>query len=67
MRKCTLTKLYDALLDGGALDEKARRATEAVAAYEGKFADVKADLLVIKWMVGLVLAAVVVSAVLLLG
>ena len=33
-----LTEIYDALLDAGASEEKARKAAEAVAAYDNRLA-----------------------------
>lgn len=52
-----LGALHDALLDPGNA-EKAKRAAEELAGYERQFADVRADLLLLKWMVGTVLALV---------
>ena len=40
-----LSEVYDALRDAqGVSDEKARRAAEAVAAYETRFADIRGDI-----------------------
>ena len=54
-----LSSLYDALLDAGAQEEKARKAAEEGAAYEQRFAalDVRlatmaGELAWLKWMVG---------------
>jgi hypothetical protein len=47
-----LGALHDALLNAGATDDLARKAAEEVAAYERQLAEVRTDLLVIKWMVG---------------
>jgi hypothetical protein len=44
--------LYDAVKDAGANDDKARKAAEEVAAYEGRIARNDADLTLLKWMVG---------------
>lgn len=52
-----LGALHDALLDPGNA-EKAQRAAEELAGYERQFADVRADLLVLKAMVAAVLALV---------
>jgi len=46
------SELYDALLEAGASEEKARKAAEAVAAYENRFATVERKLDVLTWMVG---------------
>ena len=39
-----LTEIYDALKDAGASEEKSRNAAVAVAAYDARFGEVKADL-----------------------
>ena len=40
-----LSEVYDALRDAeGVSDEKARRAAEAIAAYETRFADIRGDI-----------------------
>ena len=41
----------------GAPEEKARAAAEELAAYESRFAKIETDLAVLKWMVGVKLAA----------
>ena len=38
------SELYDALLEAGASEEKARKSAEAVAAYETRFARIESDL-----------------------
>jgi hypothetical protein len=52
-------ELYDALLEAGASEEKARKAAEAVAAYDNRFAaldtrlaTIGGELAWLKWMVG---------------
>jgi hypothetical protein len=52
-----LSKTYDALIAAGAPDDKARAAAEELAAYESRFAKIETDLAVLKWMVGVNLAA----------
>jgi len=47
-----LSEVYDALKEAGASEEKARKAAEAIAAYENRFAKVESDLNLLKWMVG---------------
>ena len=37
-------------------EDTARRAAEAIAAYENRFGKIEADLNLLKWMVGFVLA-----------
>lgn len=54
-----ISEVYDALLDAGASEEKARKAAEAVAAYDQRFAGIdvklealKGELQWVKWMLG---------------
>jgi hypothetical protein len=47
-----LAKLYTALREAGADDDKAREAAEEVASFESRLANVEASLMVLKWMVG---------------
>ncbi len=51
-----ISELYDALIAAGAPEEKARKAAEAIAGYENRFTKIESDLLVIKWMLGFVVA-----------
>jgi hypothetical protein len=53
-----LVEVYDAFKDAGASEEKARAAASAIANYENRFNKLEADLLVLKWMVGAILAGV---------
>lgn len=52
-----LSKTYEALVAAGAPEDKARAAAEELAAYESRFAKIETDLAVIKWMLGVNLAA----------
>ena len=52
-----LSRTYEALVAAGAPEEKARAAAEELAAYESRFAKIETDLAVLKWMVGVNLAA----------
>jgi hypothetical protein len=52
-----LSKTYDALIAAGAPDDKARAAAEELAGYESRFAKIETNLAVLKWMVGVNLAA----------
>jgi len=52
-----IVELYDALKEAGASEERSRKASEAMAAFENKFAKVDLELAVVKWMVGFNLAA----------
>jgi len=49
-------EVYDALKDAGATEDKARKAAEALAAYENRFNNVESDLNLLKWTVGFNLA-----------
>ena len=49
-------EVYDALKDAGATEDKAKKAAEALAAYENRFNKVESDLNLLKWMVGFNLA-----------
>jgi hypothetical protein len=51
-----LSSLYDALLDAGASEEKARKAAEEAAQYEARFSHPEVDVGLVKWMVGVNLA-----------
>ncbi len=53
------SEVYAALIDAGADDEKAREAAKSVARYDSDIAEIKASLLLLKWMVGFTLAFVV--------
>jgi len=48
-----LSKTYDALIAAGAPDDKARAAAEELS----RFSKIETDLAVLKWMVGVNLAA----------
>jgi hypothetical protein len=52
-----LSKTHDALVPAGAPKEKARAAAEELAVYDTRFAKIETDLAVLKWMVGVNLAA----------
>ena len=56
MMATMIKEVYEALLEAGASQEKSAKAAEAVAAYENRFSKIERDLLIIKWMVGLVIA-----------
>ena len=54
-----ISEVYDALLEAGASEEKARKAAEAVAAYDQRFAALETRLVqldgrvaLVQWMVG---------------
>jgi hypothetical protein len=45
-----ITEIYDAFRDAGISEEKARRAAEAVASYENRFASIESTLRLHTWM-----------------
>lgn len=53
-----ISEVYDALLEAGASQDKARRAAKALANHESRFSRIDADLLLLKWMTGFVFAGV---------
>jgi hypothetical protein len=53
-----LSRTYDALLAAGSPEDKARAAAEELAGYESRFQKIETDLAVIKWMLGVLIAAV---------
>ena len=61
-----IAEVYDALIAAGSPEEKARKAAEAIAAYENRFvtieqrlARIEGDLKLLMWMVGFNLAGTV--------
>ena len=50
------SEVYDALVSAGADETKAREAAKSVAQYDSSIAEIKASLLLLKWMVGFNLA-----------
>ncbi len=54
-----ISEVYDAFREAGASEEKARKAAEAIAAYENRFAAIERRLDVLTWMVGFNLAMTV--------
>ena len=48
-------EVYDAFLEAGASEEKSTEAAKAIADYNARFNKIETDLLVLKWMVGLVI------------
>lgn len=47
-----ISEVYDAFIASGAPEDKARKAAEAIAAYEGRFNKIENDRNVLKWMNG---------------
>lgn len=61
-----ITEVYEAFISAGAPEDKAKAAARAVAEYDSRFnridsdlALVKPEMVVLKWMLGFVLAGVV--------
>jgi len=53
-----IAEVYEALMEAGASEAKARAAAESLANYESRFSKIEADLLVVKWMLGVVIAGI---------
>jgi hypothetical protein len=53
-----IAEVYEALKEAGASEAKARAAAESLANYESRFSKIEADLLVVKWMLGVVMAGI---------
>lgn len=64
-----ITEVYDALKSAGADEEKARAAAQAIASHQHdatelrtemrtEFADIRGELKLLKWMMGLLLAGI---------
>jgi len=51
------TEIYCALIDAGASEDKAKDAAKSVVDYQKDINNVKADLKLIKWGIGLIIAA----------
>jgi len=54
-----ISEIYDALLSAGADEAKARKAAEAIAEHEKRFDHIDNELLLLKWMTGVMLAGTV--------
>ena len=54
-----ISELYEASIDAGASQEKAREAARAIAEYKDRFSKIDSGLHILKWMVGAILAGVV--------
>lgn len=61
-----IAEVYDALIEAGASEDKARRAAEAIASYDDRFnrvdfslAEVKSKINVLMWAVGINVAATI--------
>jgi hypothetical protein len=56
MATLMVSEVYDALIEAGASEAKARAAAQAVAAHEHRLAKIENDLAVVKWMLTTVIA-----------
>ena len=54
-----VVEIYDALIEAGASESKSRAAATAIADYEKRFNKIESDLLIVKWMIGVVIAGVI--------
>jgi len=54
-----ISEIYDALLSAGADEAKARKAAEAIVEHEKRFDHIDNELLLLKWMMGVMLAGTV--------
>ncbi len=52
-----ITEVYEAFKEAGTSEEKAKAAAIALADYEARFNKIDTDLLILKWMLGIVIAA----------
>lgn len=48
-----ISEVYDAFISSGAPEDKARKAAEAIAAYDSRFNKIESDLNLLKWMNGI--------------
>ena len=48
-----VVEIYDALIEAGASEGKARAAASTLANYESRFNKIESELTLLKWMVGL--------------
>ena len=48
-----VVEIYDALIEAGASETKARAAASTLANYESRFNKIESELTLLKWMVGL--------------
>ena len=54
-----IEEIYDALIEAGASEEKARAAARAMINYETRISKIESDMNLLKWMVGFNLALTV--------
>ncbi len=54
-----ISEVYEAFIDAGANEDKAKKAAEALANYDSRFNKIETELVVIKWMVGIAIAGII--------
>ncbi len=54
-----VTEVYDALIDAGASEEKARKAASVLPDYNREFSDIRGELKVLKAMNGVAIAGII--------
>ena len=47
-------EVYDAFIEAGVSEQKSTEAAKAIADFDARFTKIQADLLILKWMVGLI-------------
>lgn len=55
-----IAEVYDALMEAGASEEKARKAASAMTGYDDRFARIESSLRLMQWQIGAVWAVMVV-------
>ena len=53
-----IAEMYEALMNAGVSEAKARAAAESLANGENRFSKIEADFLAVKWMLGAVIAGI---------
>lgn len=48
-------EVYDAFIEAGVSEQKSTEAAKAIADFDARFTKIQADLLILKWMVGLII------------
>jgi len=51
-----IEEIYDALIEAGTSEDKARAAARAMTNYESRFSKIESDVNLLKWMIGFNLA-----------
>lgn len=53
------SEIYDALIDGGTSEAKARAAAQSVAVYDAQFSKLEHEIAMLRWMIGGIYALLV--------